>query len=136
MMFTGIEGTITEVTRQSRRARMLAELATPERFRWLIQREIHRADRIDIGCALVIFWPEAVERSREPAQWHLARALRARARITDEVGLMEDGALGVLLAHTQVEGARRFAEDVRLTVRREMPRLRYVIYSYPFDGDG
>jgi lipopolysaccharide/colanic/teichoic acid biosynthesis glycosyltransferase len=78
-----------------------------EEFLRLLERERARADRNSHPFSLVIFDPSQVA---GVSVRRLAEILRDRRRLTDDVGWMGDGRIGVILPDTPAEGARIYTE--------------------------
>jgi lipopolysaccharide/colanic/teichoic acid biosynthesis glycosyltransferase len=105
-----------------------ANLASPERFRALVDRERQRVDRNGSRFSLLVLTPRHArgdcpsfcigKNGTVPA--HAADAVFAaladflafRLRVTDDVGWWRPGALGVLLPDTPAQGAGKVADDI------------------------
>ena len=65
----------------------------------------------------------------------LTKILQERLRITDDIGYLEDGRIGVLLPDTPEEGGYVVAEDIVRLYLKAGGRLSYRLYVYPSDFD-
>lgn len=110
-------------------ARPLQAVHTSEQLRWVLQRERARSDRTGRIFSLLIFSQRETQRG-DPLR-ALVRILQERLRCYDEIGLLEEGRLGVVLPDTPGSGAWKVADDVvSLYPTRYDPPLCDV-YTYP-----
>jgi lipopolysaccharide/colanic/teichoic acid biosynthesis glycosyltransferase len=61
----------------------------------------------------------------------LAKKLIDRIRVTDAAGWLPDGRIGVLLPHTNANGAECFVEDVFAALGQEASAVAYEVFSAP-----
>jgi lipopolysaccharide/colanic/teichoic acid biosynthesis glycosyltransferase len=127
----------------------LANLASPERFRALVERERQRVDRNGSRFSLLVLTPrhERVDcpsfcvskngtiplegpHAADNPFGALAEFLAFRLRVTDDVGWWKPGALGVLLPDTPAQGACKVADDISRAECLCAP-LDCEIYVYP-----
>jgi lipopolysaccharide/colanic/teichoic acid biosynthesis glycosyltransferase len=106
-----------------------ANLASPERFRALVERERQRVDRNGSRFSLLVLTPRHA-RSADVLFAALAEFLSFRLRVTDDVGWWRPGALGVLLPDTPAQGAGKVADDVCRAECLPAP-VDCEIYVYP-----
>ncbi len=114
-----------------RRRRLPPEVRSAPEFQRLLKKERMRADRARSMFSLLAMRPPAGEEvGRSLAT--LARRVVQRVRLSDDVGLLADGRLGVFLPDTPAAGAWKVAEDVLAMYahHRELPRCE--VYVYPF----
>ena len=97
-----------------------------EQFSVLLNRERARVDRTGREFSLVVFDAGDARRARV-----LQGILDGRLRTSDQVGWMNDQRIGVILTDTPVEGAWKFADDVRRTATPDGPPLSCSVYSCP-----
>jgi len=115
-----------------RKARALRGLHSPEKLRFILERERSRADRTGGEFSFVLFdlsGPNGLDFS---AVKRLADVLASRVRATDEVGWFERGRIGVVLPHTPSEGAWKFADNIAkefATSTDEAPSRK--VFTYP-----
>lgn len=106
------------------------DIASTERFFALLERERARSERLGEEFSLLAFLPEP--EPNEPEAWPaLLDALRGRLRVTDDLGWLGRGQLGVLLPGAPASGAWKVVSDVfeRYPSRLRLPSCR--VYSYP-----
>jgi hypothetical protein len=110
----------------------LEDLLAPEQMRKALARERARADRTADRFAVLAFGPGP---ELPPDVWGcLVKALKGRLRFTDEVGWLEGGQLGAVLAGTDVQGALKVVNDVGRRLAADFPPVPCAIYVYPPDG--
>lgn len=129
MFLTRLMLAARRVTRRSSAA-ALRGLHSPEEFNRILERERVRSDRTGEVFSLVVF---TVGRRPADAETlaHLARILKRRLRLTDEVGRLDDRRLGVMLPVTPVSGAWTVIDDVCLCLPRGVPMPECSAYAYP-----
>lgn len=105
------------------------------RLEAILRREQARADRNGRPLCLVVFRIEE-EDGGGTAYRRLARTVVHRARITDDVGEFEEGAVGAVLADTPAAGAWKFAHDVVESLCRQDLSAAISVYTYPSNRTG
>ena len=125
-VFPGVWGAL-EVTRRSQ----LGAVCAKRPFADAIRYECARADRTSDTLALAVFEPHLRERR---STLRLARMIVRRARLTDVVGWLDDGAIGALLPGTRMDGASRFVRSVQELAERASIRFTCRTYVYPENG--
>jgi lipopolysaccharide/colanic/teichoic acid biosynthesis glycosyltransferase len=108
----------------------LTDLPNPADFRTLMDRERGRADRLGQKFSVVAFTPRA-EADATADRETLVQILRRRVRLTDDVGWMDAGQLGVILPGTDAAGAWKLADDVCVAFPDHLPPPVCTVYSYP-----
>jgi lipopolysaccharide/colanic/teichoic acid biosynthesis glycosyltransferase len=106
------------------------DIASTERFMALLERERARAERLEEEFSLLAFLPE--QGPDESEAWTaLLDVLRGRLRVTDDLGWLDRGQLGVLLPCTPAAGAWKVVSDVfdLYPAHLRLPSCR--VYSYP-----
>lgn len=103
----------------------------PAAFRRALARERVRADRANDPLCLATFDFSACpsEAVAGGAFNRLAEIARGRLRLTDELGRLETGHLGVLLPHTDPTGAWKVADDL-LALYGDDARPAVDVYAY------
>ncbi len=113
----------------------LRSLPCVKKFRRTLARERARAERLGDGFSLLALgvndW-----RSGQPTLAHLARTVRRRLRVTDDVGWLDGRRLGVILPGTPAWGAWTVADDLCRTFPADVPLPECKVYSYPADWMG
>lgn len=85
-----------------------------ETLRYLVKRERFRSDRSGHEFSLIaVRFLEPTKRSARDEE-SMIHWLQRELRITDDVGLLDDGRIGVLLPDTDREGAEVVADRIRL----------------------
>ena len=103
-----------------------------ETFKSLIDRERKRADRYNNYFSLLVL---RFESTQAPGPIHsLITALKKRIRAIDELGWLEEHAMGVMLPDTNGQGALELAWDIRDNLSPENLNYTYDIHTYPEDG--
>ena len=97
-----------------------------EQFSVVLDQERARVDRTGREFSLVVFEGRDPRRARV-----LQKILGGRLRASDQVGWMDDQRIGVILTDTPVEGAWKFADDVRRSATADGPPLACSVCSYP-----
>ena len=82
-----------------------------ERFHQVLERERYRSDRNHHGFSLLTFNSKYTS-DEQTLTTEVMPVLLRRARSSDIIGWLDDGALGVLLPETAMEGATKLAEDI------------------------
>lgn len=118
-----------------------ARLLDSREFRVQVEREMSRSDRTGSPLTLLVFdLTETREvRVSEEALERLAGAVGACSRKTDVAGWYKDGAakrpkVGLILHHTEAEGAQAVVEKVRVALEKRggsRTKLTCEIYGYP-----
>jgi len=108
----------------------LRTLLSQQQMRLLLKKERARSDRTGDVFTIITF------AAREPGEAtslfaELARILKARLRLTDEVGWFDQERVAAILPCTPPAGAWKVADDVLLTwdTAREPPLI--TVYAYP-----
>ena len=105
-------------------------LCSPEQLQRILGRERTRAERTGEPLSVITFTPRLPQR-RAAAVACLAQVLRARLRITDEAGWLDNQAVCAVLPATAAEGAWKVADDIcaRFPPSLELPLC--AVYSCP-----
>jgi hypothetical protein len=98
-----------------------------EAFRELVAHERACSDRSGAPFAVLAF--DVGPRARQGDE--LVAAIVARVRVTDALGWLEDGRLGVLLRYATVEDALRVADEVRARAGAEPGIATCTVHGYP-----
>jgi len=120
------------IIRHVQKARALRGLHSPEKLRFILERERSRSDRTGDEFSLVVFNLSGTGALDYSAVGLLSNILTIRIRATDEVGWFEKGRVGVVLPHTPSEGAWRFADNIArelAATTHEAPSRR--VFTYP-----
>jgi lipopolysaccharide/colanic/teichoic acid biosynthesis glycosyltransferase len=107
-------------------------LESRERFDRILQRERARSDRSGEVFSLIVFTVGTSKCDLE-TESHLARILRQRLRLTDDVGRLDGRRIGVVLPATPASGAWTVVDDVCVCVPAGLPLPDCAVYSYPSD---
>jgi lipopolysaccharide/colanic/teichoic acid biosynthesis glycosyltransferase len=110
-------------------------LASPENVRRILDRERCRAERSGDPLALVTFAGPA-GRLGSAEVTHLAKALRSRLRVTDEIGWLDRRQVCAILPGTHTDGAWKVADDIRGRLQGAGVELVCSVYTLPPRGDG
>lgn len=114
--------------------RSLRSILSGEQFRWALERESQRVDRLNSGdLTLLLFRVSAGQ--RRLSSLRLARTILSRIRITDDIGWYDREHLGVLLPETSVAGAWHLSQAICEIVARRGPRPLCTMYNYPALGE-
>lgn len=114
--------------------RSLRSMLSEEQFRWAIERESQRVDRLNAeGLSLVLFRVTPGKRRRSTLR--LARMTLARVRVTDDVGWFDSEHIGVLLPETESSGAWTLAQSICEIMAQHGPRPLCTMYNYPSTGE-
>ena len=127
------QGVFARTSGSSKRTRRssLGAVCGGRPFADAIRYECARAERTSDSLALVTFEPHR----RDPrSTLRLARMIVHRARLTDLVGWLDDGCIGVLLPNTRIDGATRFAHSLQQLAERSSLSFTYRTYIYPANG--
>jgi lipopolysaccharide/colanic/teichoic acid biosynthesis glycosyltransferase len=109
-------------------------LLPADRLHFFLERARFQADRRGGQfCLLAITLDEKVPLENGPDV--LASLLHERLRITDDMGLLGDGRIGVILPDTDVLGVQRVAEDTLEIFLAAGGTFRYEVYVYPSSED-
>ena len=120
---------------RSRASRREIPMHSAESLRYLVKRERFRSDRSGLEFALVaVRFLDSTERSAH-AEESIVVWLQRELRITDDVGLLDDGRIGVLLPDTDRDGAEVVADRIRLECTTFELANEIEISVYP-DHDG
>jgi lipopolysaccharide/colanic/teichoic acid biosynthesis glycosyltransferase len=133
MILRKVVRAVHHVLRPSRPA--AGPVAPPEQVRVILERERARAERNGDPLALLTFAVAAGRWEPAPAA-ALARALRGRLRITDEVGWLDGRHLCAVLPGAAAEGAWRVLDDILASPGVARTRLVCTVYVYPAEGPG
>jgi lipopolysaccharide/colanic/teichoic acid biosynthesis glycosyltransferase len=107
---------------------------SPDRFREVLERERSRADRTGQRFWLVVFSSPG-GCSQQESLPELARRLRGRLRIVDEVGWLDQTRLAVLLPNASSCCRRKVRETVMQSVAAGGALPEYQVYCYPSDAE-
>ncbi|MFV1967312.1 MAG: sugar transferase [Pirellulaceae bacterium] len=114
-------------------SRETGNLLTVEQFRRVLERERSRADRTGTTFGIVAI------RLTTRGEARLASRITGRLRVTDVAGRLADRRLGILLADTPPEGARRFCDHLREHVaedaRGETLEIELIFYPSTLAAD-
>ena len=110
----------------------LQDVLSPEQLGKMLARERARADRTGERFAVVTFSPHGGELA-EDAWGELAKVVKSRLRLTDEVGWLGAGNLCLVLGGTGTEGAHKVVKDIGEQLGG-FPTLCCSIYEYPSAG--
>jgi len=110
------------------------QLLSVESFKRLIRRERARSLRSGQRFCVVRFKARG-RSSAERVMQRLIAKVDKRVREIDEVGWMEDAALGVLLPYTQPHHAWQVAKDVCREWAEGLPRPSCEVFSYPWQAE-
>lgn len=99
-------------------------------FRDCLQKERYRADRSERVFSIVAVRLLDVSIDSREAK-SIIRWLRLNLRITDEIGLLEDGRIGVLLTDTESEGALIVGERIAYECFSRELRYKIAVSTYP-----
>ena len=97
-----------------------------EEFSTILDRERARVHRNAREFSLVVFDTGGARKARV-----LEGVLDGRLRSSDQVGWMDDCRIGVILTDTPIEGAWKFADDVRRSAATDGATPACWVYSYP-----
>jgi len=114
-----------------RASRRLIPLQSAESFRFLVRRERFRADRNGHRFALLAIRFVDTDEAKIPAEEDLIGWLQQELRITDDVGQLDDGRVGVLLPDTDLEGAEVVADRIRLECATRDLKNELIVSVYP-----
>jgi lipopolysaccharide/colanic/teichoic acid biosynthesis glycosyltransferase len=131
-MFTDLVWAFRRAAKRSDR-RTLRGVHARRHFRRVLARERARSDRSGDRFSLIAFAPRNVDSAAEMQQ-HLVKILRRRLRLTDEIGWLDEGKLGIVLPATPPRGAWHLADDVCCQLDSEL-RPQCSVYSYPSEPD-
>ena len=114
-----------------RASRRNVSVLSAESLRYIVRRERFRADRCgrEFSMIAIRFLESTQESANDEDQ--IIRWLQQELRITDDVGQLDDGRLGVLLPDTDHQGAEVVADRIRLECATlELPH-EIEISTYP-----
>ena len=97
-----------------------------EEFGSILDRERARVHRNAREFSLVVFGTGGARQARA-----LHGVLGGRLRSSDQVGWMDDRRIGVVLTDTPIEGAWKFADDIRRSATIDGVSPACWVYSYP-----
>jgi lipopolysaccharide/colanic/teichoic acid biosynthesis glycosyltransferase len=106
------------------------DIASTERFAALLERERARAERLEEEFSLLAF-PFERHADELEARAALLEVLRGRLRVTDDLGWLGPGQLGVLLPCTPADGAWKVVSDVFDLYPSHLRPPSCRVYSYP-----
>jgi hypothetical protein len=95
----------------------------------VLQREHARADRSGKGFSLVVLHIDRLAAHR--AVRRLFDAIHQRARLTDEIGWLDNDRLAILLPETNDVGAQQFMAHLRELRQYSAVMPRLSVYVYP-----
>lgn len=114
--------------------RRLRSMLSEEQFRWALERESQRVDRLNAGgLTLVLFRVAGGWRRRSTLR--LARTILSRVRVTDDVGWFDQEHVGLLLPETSPAGAWQLAQSISDIVANFGPRPLCTMYNHPAPGE-
>jgi lipopolysaccharide/colanic/teichoic acid biosynthesis glycosyltransferase len=105
-------------------------LCPPQQLQRVLVRERSRAERTGEPLSVVTFTPRLPER-RAAAVACLAQALRARLRITDDAGWLDEQDICAVLPATTAEGAWKVADDICARFPEKLEPPLCAVYCYP-----
>jgi lipopolysaccharide/colanic/teichoic acid biosynthesis glycosyltransferase len=108
------------------------ELPSRGRFRRTLERERARADRSGGQFSLLSFRVDRSLQGRATFH-HLARLLRRRLRLTDDMGWLDGRHVGVTLPGTPAWGAWTLVDDLCLAFPTDLPLFECEVFVYPAD---
>jgi lipopolysaccharide/colanic/teichoic acid biosynthesis glycosyltransferase len=105
-------------------------LHSPERLRFILERERMRSDRSGREFSLLAIKLGEEDRSNGGLR-RLADIVHQRLRITDDAGHLDDGRIGVVLPETPAQGAWLVADEICKMFEAKRERLTCDVYVYP-----
>lgn len=126
---------VTRFLMQPPKEAYLTGLMTPEHTHKTLERERARADRTGAPLSLATFHATDPDTDRQTLTC-LADLLKARLRITDEVGWLSDNQIGALLIATSAKGAWRVIDKILAHFPPDVPRPNCMVYTYPTSRPG
>ena len=131
MLITRLALAARRLTRRSS-ASAVRNLHTREQLNRIIERERARSDRSGLVFSLILFEVGEAQADLETLT-HVARILRRRLRLTDDVGRWDVRRIGAILPDTPATGAWTVADDVCVCVPPGLPLPDCSVYCYPSD---
>lgn len=123
-------------TRPARNAALRSgRVLSAERMQFLLIRERSRSDRSSLPFCLIAFELESGQ-DLDAAVDLLIDVLHEQLRISDDIGLLDDGRLAALLPDTPLEGGELVAERVTRRCREAKVGLSTTLFVYPYDDHG
>jgi lipopolysaccharide/colanic/teichoic acid biosynthesis glycosyltransferase len=110
-----------------KRRRLPQRILNGREVRAVLRRERSRADRRGLPVTLVVFHAQVGDRKQVD---QFQQALRARLRITDDVGRLGRKRVAAVLPDTDERGARALAEELRGRFARILP-MDCEVLAYP-----
>lgn len=101
-----------------------------------VRKERSRCDRYSLCFSLIAMELRCDGKAREGQTIRLVQLMKKRLRITDELGLLGDGRLGVLLPHTDRDGALVVLNNILQIAGREKIFFSADINTYPSEWSG
>jgi lipopolysaccharide/colanic/teichoic acid biosynthesis glycosyltransferase len=114
-------------------ARRKIQLHSADSLRYIIQRERFRSDRVGREFSLIALRILDSPLAARGSESDLIRWLQHELRITDDVGLLDDGRFGIVLPETGAEGAEVVADRIRLECATRDLKNELEISVYPDD---
>lgn len=112
-----------------------AGLLTQSELELAIRKERSRCDRHHIQFSLIAMVLQTESHLRERKLGILQQILGERLRLTDEKGYLGDGRIGILLPHTDREGALVVLNSIHDAAVDEQVRFLADVSTYPSDFD-
>jgi len=110
------------------------QLHNPSQLAWVIQRERARSDRNGQPFCLLALMLRADAQSSEAVE-RLVAICRARLRVTDEFGWLENDTLAIVLPETPAAGAWKVADDLCVSMPDHLEPPACRVYFYPRGGE-
>ena len=83
-------------------------------FLFFLDKELARAERYTHFVSILLFQPAGLQKSEQGSKFdQLAQALAKNVRKSDYVGNIKEGILGIIVMHSNIEGARIVLERLR-----------------------
>lgn len=103
----------------------------PKVMELLLRKERMRCDRYSLYFSLVVIEQKQTETASKDSQIHLlAKILHKRLRLTDEIGYLLKGGLGVMLPMTELHGAKVVQNSILVAATRNGLSPDTQIFTY------
>jgi len=95
-----------------------------------VRRECERADRYDMRLSMAVY-EIGIRDEKNLLVRKLVRKLYQRVRNMDFVGWFDSGQIGILMPHTESDGAMKLAQDVFSLMTPLTSPPPFTIFTYP-----
>lgn len=105
-------------------------LPSPGEFRTILAHELARADRHGYQFSIIVFQLGTGGDNSELVE-DLAKLVKSRVRLSDEIGWYAERELGVILTGTPTGGAWKFIGEIAKRINLATSHLTLKVYTYP-----